>query len=335
MPDDVIKLKRDFEKAVENGDKETLHRILDVLDTVEANVEMLSKTGIAIALGRLRKCQIESILNDKKLLSKNMDLINKWKKCVGLLKKTSSSSSSTSSPPPPLQNAISPSAQPTANGNQVGKEVTHSSADAESHSHFLKFSKDECSTIDHLSVLCPPMMDPSRKNMRELLFKDATKNSENLDITALTICYKISDLEESLYTTFCQGLPGVSDSYKEQFRNIRFNLNKNSGLFMGFYGGSLPAIELATMSSDDMMSDKMRQLVEKYREEAFQGSRCDWLKGNDEKINESVGISGSGMFPCPRCKSKRTTFYELQTRSADEPMTIFKSCFNCGFRWRG
>jgi DNA-directed RNA polymerase subunit M/transcription elongation factor TFIIS len=28
----------------------------------------------------------------------------------------------------------------------------------------------------------------------------------------------------------------------------------------------------------------------------------------------------TGMFTCGRCKSKRTTFYLLQTRSADEPM---------------
>jgi transcription elongation factor S-II len=37
---------------------------------------------------------------------------------------------------------------------------------------------------------------------------------------------------------------------------------------------------------------------------------------------------------CGRCKSKECYFYELQTRSADEPMTVFVTCLDCGHRWR-
>ena len=40
------------------------------------------------------------------------------------------------------------------------------------------------------------------------------------------------------------------------------------------------------------------------------------------------------LFRCNRCKKRETTFYELQTRSADEPMTKFISCVNCGNHWR-
>ena len=39
-------------------------------------------------------------------------------------------------------------------------------------------------------------------------------------------------------------------------------------------------------------------------------------------------------FKCRRCKSRKTTYYELQTRSADEPMTTFITCLNCGKRWK-
>lgn len=41
-----------------------------------------------------------------------------------------------------------------------------------------------------------------------------------------------------------------------------------------------------------------------------------------------------GFFTCHRCKSKKTTYYQLQTRSADEPMTTFVSCLNCGKNWK-
>jgi transcription elongation factor S-II len=36
---------------------------------------------------------------------------------------------------------------------------------------------------------------------------------------------------------------------------------------------------------------------------------------------------------CNNCKTRKCTYYELQTRSADEPMTIFIHCLNCGKRW--
>ena len=37
-----------------------------------------------------------------------------------------------------------------------------------------------------------------------------------------------------------------------------------------------------------------------------------------------------GMFKCGKCKSMKTTYVEKQTRSADEPMTLFITCRVCG-----
>eukprot|EP01102_Stenamoeba_stenopodia_P005814 TRINITY_DN16539_c0_g1_i1.p2 TRINITY_DN16539_c0_g1~~TRINITY_DN16539_c0_g1_i1.p2 ORF type:complete len:110 (-),score=19.47 TRINITY_DN16539_c0_g1_i1:220-549(-) len=38
---------------------------------------------------------------------------------------------------------------------------------------------------------------------------------------------------------------------------------------------------------------------------------------------------------CPKCNNKEAYFLQVQTRSADEPMTIFYRCANeeCSFRW--
>ena len=39
-------------------------------------------------------------------------------------------------------------------------------------------------------------------------------------------------------------------------------------------------------------------------------------------------------FKCFKCKKSKCTYYQLQTRSADEPMTTFVTCINCGNRWK-
>jgi transcription elongation factor S-II len=39
-------------------------------------------------------------------------------------------------------------------------------------------------------------------------------------------------------------------------------------------------------------------------------------------------------FKCGRCKQRKCTYYELQTRSADEGMTTFITCLTCGNFWK-
>lgn len=40
--------------------------------------------------------------------------------------------------------------------------------------------------------------------------------------------------------------------------------------------------------------------------------------------------------PCPKCCHGKAAYHQMQTRSADEPMTIFYKCLNesCGHQWR-
>ena len=37
---------------------------------------------------------------------------------------------------------------------------------------------------------------------------------------------------------------------------------------------------------------------------------------------------------CNGCKMRKCTYYDLQTRSADEPSTIFITCLDCGKHWK-
>ena len=67
-----------------------------------------------------------------------------------------------------------------------------------------------------------------------------------------------------------------------------------------------------------------------------------WDTTMTEKIHKDIRkqalaaelVNQEGFFTCARCKSRKTTYYQLQTRSADEPMTTFVSCLNCGKNWK-
>ena len=54
----------------------------------------------------------------------------------------------------------------------------------------------------------------------------------------------------------------------------------------------------------------------------------------DKRVLEGNLAMATDRFRCSQCKKKMCTYYELQTRSADEPMTIFVNCLNCGKRWK-
>jgi transcription elongation factor S-II len=61
------------------------------------------------------------------------------------------------------------------------------------------------------------------------------------------------------------------------------------------------------------------------------------IRSRDLEAEHKKGLLESthiGLFTCGRCKSKKTTYYEMQTRSADEPMTAFVTCLDCGKKWK-
>lgn len=58
-------------------------------------------------------------------------------------------------------------------------------------------------------------------------------------------------------------------------------------------------------------------------------------KSKRDKNKFEVNIaSATDTFTCRKCKGNQTTYYTLQVRSADEPMTIFIQCLKCGNRWK-
>ena len=53
-------------------------------------------------------------------------------------------------------------------------------------------------------------------------------------------------------------------------------------------------------------------------------------------IQEHGRLRGNGAcaVPCPKCGHTAAYFMEVQTRSADEPATLFFRCEKCKHNWR-
>lgn len=56
----------------------------------------------------------------------------------------------------------------------------------------------------------------------------------------------------------------------------------------------------------------------------------DDVLGGDEEWKNVAQTEAT----CPECNNHKAYYQELQTRSADEPATLFFKCVKCGHQWR-
>jgi transcription elongation factor S-II len=79
--------------------------------------------------------------------------------------------------------------------------------------------------------------------------------------------------------------------------------------------------DLAFLKHTELMPERWEELLSK-KEKI---DKCKY-----EKRTEIA----TDLYRCGNCGDRKNTFYQLQTRSADEPMTNFVTCINCGKRWK-
>ena len=148
---------------------------------------------------------------------------------------------------------------------------------------------------------------------------------------------KTKIIEESIFKFTCEKSetrkvikkwenPIFRKIYINKSRSLYINLDKksyieNNSLIKKIFNRKFDLKNIAFMTYQELFPEHWKQLLdEKYKRETA--------------IYEDKPEAMTDMFKCGRCKQKKCTYYELQTRSADEAMTIFITCVNCGNRWR-
>jgi len=114
--------------------------------------------------------------------------------------------------------------------------------------------------------------------------------------------------------------PEFVQVYLDRLRTIYINL-KNNDILELLQSKELLPQSFASMTHQEMNPKRWHELLEQK------------MKRDANKFTTNIQAS-TDMFTCKKCKSKRCTYYELQTRSADEPATIFVTCLDCGKNWK-
>lgn len=114
--------------------------------------------------------------------------------------------------------------------------------------------------------------------------------------------------------------------YKSKILSVYSNLDMNSyiqnnQLLKNIKDGSIEPEKVGSLSVYDIFPDNWKELLN--------------IKSKRDKIKYELKPEAmTNLFKCRKCGSRETSYYEVQTRSADEPMTQFITCLSCSNRWR-
>lgn len=118
--------------------------------------------------------------------------------------------------------------------------------------------------------------------------------------------------------------PTFSNVYKHKFLHLQFNLRNSPVLKRWITEKLVKSKDVVDMRPEELWPDGPYATV--IEQKIIKDLRKTYLA---QEIKDTEGF-----FTCARCKSKKTSYYQLQTRSADEPMTTFVSCHNCDRNWK-
>lgn len=107
--------------------------------------------------------------------------------------------------------------------------------------------------------------------------------------------------------------------YITKFKSIYYNITLD--LIIKILNKEIKPHQIAFMTHQELQPQKWSKLIES-------------KKIKDENRYAPKIEATTDSYTCRKCKSDRCWHYQLQTRSADEPMTTYVTCLECGHRWK-
>lgn len=286
---------------------------LDLLKTLQAlkiDLSILTKTRIGMTVNELRKtCDNEEVISLSKTLIKN------WKKYLPASKSNNSPSSSQSS------KVSSKSTSSSSSSSHNSSHKKHDSHEQDKNQSKMNSSNSGSNGNGNKSYSSTSTVtDAVRLKCRELLTQAIKADGETPEG-----CSSAEELAEELEDSIFAEFRNTDMRYKNRVRSRVANLKdpKNPTLRTNYISGAITAPVLAKMTPEEMASDEMKKIREKFVKEAI----------SDAQLAVAEGTK-TDLLKCGKCKGRNCTYNQMQTRSADEPMTTFVLCNVCGNRWK-
>ena len=137
-----------------------------------------------------------------------------------------------------------------------------------------------------------------------------------------TILSLASAIESQIHAKFG---PEEKPAYKAKVRSLFQNLKQktNAHLRSSVVSGKIAPARFVSMTDEDLKSAELKEEEKKLEDENM---RVAQVSQEVPSITDTLS--------CPKCHKREVSFYQAQTRSADEPMTTFCTCQPCGHQWR-
>ena len=120
-------------------------------------------------------------------------------------------------------------------------------------------------------------------------------------------------LEQAVFESFAD-----EKDYRGKIRSLVFNLRRNREFIMGHDPSVVVKMDDVALSTGTQVHVEREKVISETVQSAAPPA---------PKVEE-------GFIKCRVCKSTNVNYTEKQLRGADEPMTVFAKCENCGQKWK-
>jgi len=273
------------------------------------------QTGVKPTDKLLRTTMIGKIVNKLKahtspeVASLANTIVREWKKEMDKLKVANGSSSGAGTPTRTANGTASPKPTPTPQPQTAKTAKTDFSVPPDKRTH----------KTDKIDI--KQTKEEARNNCIRLMYDGLVPTSTVASSKVLSTAVAVEDAAIRI----CGDGKSNSPAYREKIRSLFQNLkNKsNPGLRHRILSGEVSPERFVNMTYDELKSEQQKAEDEKIAKENIDRAMV---------AQEEKSVSTSLM--CGKCNQKQVSYTQAQTRSADEPMTTFCECMNCGARWK-
>ncbi len=173
--------------------------------------------------------------------------------------------------------------------------------------------------------------------VRDMMAEMLTEIIDKTDADADTTDVIVTNCEKGIFNATieaCQrhgirarwDVPWFERMYRSMGLRVLSNIDPdsyihNAGLLPKLIAREIMPHELAFMAYPELFPEVWREPQERINIKLQKAFSVDMSRVTDQ-------------YKCMRCKQRKCTFYEMQTRSADEPMTRFITCQHCKKTWK-